>query len=201
MGILPPLPQLAASVSADIAKVFLDRHGWDRLANLIRKHGLIPSSSAGKGAAAAAAFIANGLLDWHMAENSSAARFTKELLRDLPSEMVSRFSAVHGAVMSASPHPLYRMERADREALLARYRTMDHSAQNRLRVMLVGLTENDLSMLATASKDDLGTLMDLLAPPKVPANRQPVTRRIAAALDGITESLFPFMGKEERKTL
>lgn len=194
---IPPLPMLLTSVSTDLAKVWLDRHGWDRACRLLERFGLTAPEGWRRNATALGLLLANGILDWRMREDTPFFRFAKEVLRDLPSELISRFwqsepSPDSSIFQRRRTHPLFALDARDRAALLVHINALSRDQQERLRALLAGLQETDLAALAKATPAEFSTMLEFLTP-HAPPPRPPLSERVSTGLSKVAVLLVPVL--------
>jgi hypothetical protein len=184
---------MLSSASTDFAKLWLDLKGWPAATELLRRHGIVPSTGWGKRAAALAMVIANGFVDWYLREDTPTARFFKDLIRDVPSELMSRFWNDPGTTASAPKgHPLTELEPDELREFLGCVRGLDHSVQLRLRNLMAHTRLAELKMLAQTNAEDLATLVDLLMPPLTPLPERPsLGDHFRSGLDGLANFFVP----------
>lgn len=200
MQFFPPLTAMLSSASTDLAKIWLDRKGWEGAFELLRKHNLMPTSNFGKQASALGLLIFNGFVDWYHAEDTPFARFIKELLRDLPSEAIVRMqeqSTGSAATKSSAHNPVFELPPDELKQFLGIVRTLDHATQVKLRTILGQLPGSALKILATTTDAaDMATLLDLLTPslPKKPEHPT-LGEKLNAAGDRLAHFLVPGMGR------
>jgi hypothetical protein len=174
---------MLSSASTDLAKVWLDRNGWPAATELLRRHNLVPTTDWGKKASALMLIVANGFVDWYKAEDTPMARFLKDIIKDVPSELIVRLwdRQPPSCSPNAPAHPLAGMEREELNNLMRCVRTLDHAAQMRLRLLIAHAGVAELKLLAMADGENLATLVDLLAPdaPNEPTPRPSLGDRLA----------------------
>jgi hypothetical protein len=188
---------LLASVSTDVAKVWLDRRGWDRASRLLERFGLTAPEGWRRNAAALGLLVANGILDWRMREDTPFRSFAKEILRDTPSELISRFWSARPSPDSSlfqkrAAHPLFALDKKDQQVLLARIGSVPRDEQERLRTLLAGLQETDLAALAAMTPGEFSTMLDIMTTPvpKTPKVK-PLTERLDNFLSRAALVLVP----------
>jgi hypothetical protein len=187
---------LLASVSTDIAKVWLDRRGWDRASRLLERFGLVAPEGWRRNATALGLLVANGILDFRMRDDTPVRRFAKEILRDMPSELLSRYwkdqpSPDASVIQRHKKHPLFALDMKDLKTFLARVNTIPRHEQERLRTLLADLQTTDLAALAAATPEEFSTMLTLLVPPE--PKRRPRPRRMDRFLSRAALVLVPFL--------
>ncbi len=173
----PPLTAMLSSASTDMAKTWLGLKGWPAAFTLLRQYNLVPTSGWGKNASSLALMIVNGFVDWYHGEETPIKRFTKDILKDIPSEYMERiYSAmtVPATAGSRSHNPVWDLEPDELKQFLACVRTLDHPTQLRLRGLAAELDAAKLKTL-TADATDMATLLDFLMPaaPSKPDSQAP----------------------------
>lgn len=197
MNFLPPLPTMLSSASADVAKVWLDLKGWPAATELLRRHNLLPTTGWGKKASALVLLIAGGFVDWYKSEDTPVARFTKDVLRDVPSELIGQiWKQTTSSPTSCAPAgcALLSLEPAELKQIMGLTRGLTHIDQLRMRFIVSQATLADLKNLAHTDAADLTQLLGFLAP-RVSPDGPSLGNRLNARLEGLANFLVPGLGR------
>lgn len=204
---IPSSEILAGSVAADYAKRFLDQHGYDKVIAVARHHGFMPKSKFGKNITELIAYITGGILDYNLGEKSFMAKFAKEVIGDIPSELAQRMHS--GAKSSVQfmnkdtaadgPHApagsmsnvLVVLDSASRDQVLALMVAMDTPARKAFSQTLVEMSVEDLKHLGSLTEIQRSRLVSMIAEMSTPRRIQPL-KRLDNAANTLAEGLFPW---------
>jgi hypothetical protein len=195
MPFFPPLTAMLSSASSDLAKTWLDLKGWPATFELLQRHNLAPTSGWGRQASALGLIILNGFIDWYHAEDTPVARFMKDILRDIPSEAMSRMWGTGTTSPTPRYNPILNLEPDERKKLLVCMRSLDTDAQKQMRIILSKLQGPELQAMAATDATDMATLLDLLMPPALPSTLGRPGNRFTASLHRLADFLAPGMGR------
>ena len=205
---MPPKGILAGSVAADYAKRLLDQHGYDHVIALARRHGLIPRSTVGKAGTELLAFVVGGITDYNMGEDSLMAKFFKEVISDVPSELAKRIYdgeedplqlMLPGLQQPEQPrnslvNVLAALDAENRDQVLLLMEPMDTKARQSFIRALTGMSKSDLEQLKTLTPEQRQQILSVTAGISAPFRLQPLARLDKAA-NTLAEGLFPWTKK------
>jgi hypothetical protein len=199
MPFFPPLTAMLSSASTDLAKTWLGRKGWPEAFKFLRQNNIAPTSGWGKNLSASVLILINCFVDWYHSEETPAKRFTKDILKDIPSEYMERMAnvTITPADANAQGHnPIFSLTPEERTKLLACIRTLDQPTQDRLRELVNGLDAETLKTLAATDAVDMVTLLDLLMPavPPKPHSQAP-SAWVNDRLEAAANFLVPRLGR------
>lgn len=201
---MPPSGILAGSIAADYAKRLLDQYGYDQVVAIAQRHGFIPKSTTGKAVTELLAYIAGGLVDFNMNEHSFMAKFFKEIVSDVPSELAKRMYdgrnnpsqlMLPGLQPERPTHSLANvlalLDDDSRDQILSLMESMDTKALQAFIRALTEMSKADLEQLKTLTPSQRQRMLSMTAGMSAPFRLQPLTRLDKVA-NSLAEGLFPW---------
>lgn len=188
--------QFLSDVLADAAAIKLDLPGggYDRLHSLLECSGKLPHGKTGRTTLIALMLTASRLVKQQLGTLGPLANFVNEIGEDGVREEAKRIlEAANQKVATAkqlngSPTGLdavWEMNEADRKNLLEQYRQLDTVGQQHMREQMLRATMAELAALAGMSRDDLETILSVMAPKPT----TPIKESVRSGLETLTARL------------
>lgn len=196
------LKKLLVDLAADAVAVKLDEAGgsYDRLHESLEKQVSLPKNAHGRTVVSAVMLLASRVVEQLLGPLGPVGGAIHEVTSDGVREMAKRILEAAGDKMTAtkqlkdSPTGLdavWEMDETTRKNLLEQFRQLDEAGQQQMREQMLRATAAELVVYAGMSREDLGTILSVMAPkPKTP-----VQESVRSGLETLTAQMNKWAGR------
>lgn len=196
------LSKLLLDLTADATSIGLDMPdgGYDRLHDFIERLNKLPKGKAGRTGLVAVTLLASRLVEQRLGPLGSVGGAVQEVVSDGVREEAKRILEAANRTMTTAKQPngsptgldaVWEMDETSRKNLFEQFRQLDPIGQQHMREQMLRATVAELVVLAGLSREDLGTILSVMAPKPT----TPIKESVRSGLETLTARLNRWAGR------